>query len=442
MDDFRQMIGYDELPSDDTVALARAAAEAIRGLNYATRCDAGLGQPRPPTTSSAPCPWPRAGSGSCSPRSPATWTGPCSRPAQPRPRRGPRPAHQRRRCLPRRRPPAPPPPWPATSARPGNSSHTSTGAPPAATPGPGMIDKLQAHYGFTRMPFGRDLAPGMLHRHAAHNEAVARITWCISERSIGVITGEVGAGKTVSVRTVLAGLDASRHTIIYLPNPMIGVRGLHEMIVATFGGQPDRSGSRLTAQASAILAAERDERGKTPVLIIDEAHLLRYEQLETIRMLTNHNLDADSPAGLPARRPAHPAPHHETRRPGRPGTARRPPLRHAPHDQHRDQQLHHPPPQARRPRRRPVQRRRRHRSSTPPPAATPAPSTTSPSRPSSPPTPPAKPSSTRPPPAPPSAKSPTRKHRHLTHDHRRHTQGPAATRLGVTAPHMESPTPL
>ena len=28
---------------------------------------------------------------------------------------------------------------------------------------------------------------------------------------------------------------------------------------------------------------------------IDEAHLLRYEQLETIRMLTNHNLDADSP---------------------------------------------------------------------------------------------------------------------------------------------------
>jgi type II secretory pathway predicted ATPase ExeA len=158
-----------------------------------------------------------------------------------------------------------------------------------------MIDKLQAHYGFTRMPFGRDLAPGMLHRHAAHNEACARITWCIAERAIGVITGEVGAGKTVSVRTVLASLDASRHTIIYLPNPMIGIRGLHEMIVATFGGQPDRSYSRLTAQASAMLAAERDERGKTPVLVIDEAHLLRYEQLETIRMLTNHNLDADSP---------------------------------------------------------------------------------------------------------------------------------------------------
>jgi len=45
VDDFRQMARDDETASDDTVALARAAAEAIRGLNHATRCDAGLGQP-------------------------------------------------------------------------------------------------------------------------------------------------------------------------------------------------------------------------------------------------------------------------------------------------------------------------------------------------------------------------------------------------------------
>jgi type II secretory pathway predicted ATPase ExeA len=157
------------------------------------------------------------------------------------------------------------------------------------------IQRLQAHYGFTRTPFGRDLAPGMLHRHASHNEAVARISWCINERTIGVITGEVGAGKTVSVRTVLAGLDTSRHTIIYLPNPMIGVRGIHEAIVTTFGAALTNLSSRLVTQAAAALTAERDERGRTPVLVLDEAHLLTYEQLETIRMLTNHAIDAESP---------------------------------------------------------------------------------------------------------------------------------------------------
>lgn len=158
-----------------------------------------------------------------------------------------------------------------------------------------MIEKLQAHYGFSRMPFGRDLAPGMLHRHAAHNEAVARIAWCISERSIGVITGEVGAGKTVSVRAVLAGLDPSRHTIIYLPNPMIGTRGICEEILAVFGQRPSHLASRLFTQVSKALLAEREERGRTPVLVLDEAHLLAYEQLEMIRMLGNTAMDQDSP---------------------------------------------------------------------------------------------------------------------------------------------------
>jgi len=87
------------------------------------------------------------------------------------------------------------------------------------------IERLQMHYGFTRMPFRRDLAPGMLHRHTAHAEAAARIGWCVAERALGVVTGEVGAGKTVAVRAALAGLDPSRHTLIYLGNPAVGARG-------------------------------------------------------------------------------------------------------------------------------------------------------------------------------------------------------------------------
>ena len=128
-----------------------------------------------------------------------------------------------------------------------------------------MIDRLQAFFGFTRMPFGRDLAPGMLHRHAGHGEAVARITWCVDRHRIGVITGEVGAGKTVAVRAALAALDPSRHTIIYLPNPTIGVRGIHHQIVAALGQRPASHHATLVPQAADALAAEHAERGRTPV---------------------------------------------------------------------------------------------------------------------------------------------------------------------------------
>lgn len=158
-----------------------------------------------------------------------------------------------------------------------------------------MIEKLQAHYGFTTMPFGRSLAPGMLHRHASHAEAVARIDWCISERALGVVTGEVGAGKTVAVRAALAGRDASRHTIIYLSNPAVGGRGLYYGIVTALGGVPRFHKAALIPQTVDLLAAEDHERGRTVVLVLDEAHLLAADQLEELRLLTNADMDSHSP---------------------------------------------------------------------------------------------------------------------------------------------------
>lgn len=158
-----------------------------------------------------------------------------------------------------------------------------------------MIEKLQSHYGFTRTPFGRSLAPQMLHRHGAHAEAVARIGWCVTERALGVITGEVGAGKTVAVRAALASLDTSRHTVIYLGNPAVGGRGLYGGIVTALGGVPRFHKASLIPQTMDLLAAEDHERGRTVVLVLDEAHLLDADQLEELRLLTNADMDSHSP---------------------------------------------------------------------------------------------------------------------------------------------------
>ena len=88
-----------------------------------------------------------------------------------------------------------------------------------------MIDRLQSHYGFTRPPFSKTLTPNQLHHHAGHSQAVARITWCVNTRAIGLLCGESGAGKTVAARAAIAALDQTRHTLIYLANPTTGARG-------------------------------------------------------------------------------------------------------------------------------------------------------------------------------------------------------------------------
>ena len=156
------------------------------------------------------------------------------------------------------------------------------------------IDRLQAHYGFTRMPFGRDIPPQGLHPHPAHREAIARIQWCVSQRQTGVITGEVGAGKTVAVRAALAQLEASRHQIVYIADPTITMRGIHTTIVTALGGQPAFYSGVLASQTASLLAGELDERSRLPVIVIDEAHLLSNTDLESLRMLTNTEMDTGS----------------------------------------------------------------------------------------------------------------------------------------------------
>jgi len=158
-----------------------------------------------------------------------------------------------------------------------------------------VIETLQSHWGFTVMPFGSAIPVPGLFGSAAHNEAVARLRWLISARGLGVLTGEVGSGKTVAVRAAVDGLDASRNTLIYLPNPQIGTRGIHGAIATALGQAPRFHHATLIPQVEGALAAETGERNRHVILALDESHLLTHDQLEAVRMLTNSNLDSRSP---------------------------------------------------------------------------------------------------------------------------------------------------
>ncbi|MFG1711308.1 AAA family ATPase, partial [Nonomuraea sp. M3C6] len=122
----------------------------------------------------------------------------------------------------------------------------------------------------------------MLFKHTAHAEAAARLTWCITEKAIGMVTGEVGVGKTVALRATLGALDPARYSIVYIANPEIGMRGILSQLVVTLGGHPKPHLATLIPQAADILAGEHAERGRTPVLILDEAHLLNHAQLDAL----------------------------------------------------------------------------------------------------------------------------------------------------------------
>jgi hypothetical protein len=90
----------------------------------------------------------------------------------------------------------------------------------------------------------------------------------------------------VALRAAVAGLDPTRHQVIYIANPAFGTRGLYVTIVRALGDRPRYQKAELMAQAADLLAAETAERHRRVVVICDEAHLLQPDQLEELRLLT------------------------------------------------------------------------------------------------------------------------------------------------------------
>ena len=84
--------------------------------------------------------------------------------------------------------------------------------------------------------FSKTIPAAKLCDRASHQEPVARIRFCIGASLLGVITGEVGIGKTVATRQ----LDPAAHHVIYISTPTFGPRGLYVTIVG--GLAPARAG--------------------------------------------------------------------------------------------------------------------------------------------------------------------------------------------------------
>lgn len=102
----------------------------------------------------------------------------------------------------------------------------------------------QEFYGFTRLPFGRDLAPDDLFASQPQQEMAARLTVLLRQQGMGLVTGDIGAGKSTAMRAFAARLDPNRYVVIYLSNPTVGISGLYRDILTTLRREPPFSRPR------------------------------------------------------------------------------------------------------------------------------------------------------------------------------------------------------
>lgn len=150
------------------------------------------------------------------------------------------------------------------------------------------------HFGLTCHPFGKEIAADELYSYASASELEMRIAHLLDLRGIGLLTGDSGSGKTTAVRKVVSELHSGLYRVIYVPlstgNPM----DLYKSIAWELGLGVERSRAALYRQIRTEVTRLVQEARTRPVLIVDEAHHLRSELLEELRLLTNYAMDAEN----------------------------------------------------------------------------------------------------------------------------------------------------
>jgi general secretion pathway protein A len=129
---------------------------------------------------------------------------------------------------------------------------------------------------------------------AAHAEALSRLLFLADDRNMGMglLTGEIGSGKTL-LRTVLhARLSAETHVRVSVENGLLDFDDLLLEILSQIQSQrlrasdfPDRY-SRLAA-FKRLLTEQIVSRGRHLVILLDEAQQLAPACLDAIKGLTN-----------------------------------------------------------------------------------------------------------------------------------------------------------
>lgn len=149
----------------------------------------------------------------------------------------------------------------------------------------------ESFFGLSGKPFQLNPDPSFFFASRGHKRALAYLEYGLHQNEgFIVITGEVGAGKTTLVKSLLQRLDPDKVVAAQLVSTHLDAEDMLRMVSAAFGIP-----SKPMDKAEVLLGLEMflvslTAVGKRALLIVDEAQNLTPRAVEELRMLSNFQL--------------------------------------------------------------------------------------------------------------------------------------------------------
>ena len=157
----------------------------------------------------------------------------------------------------------------------------------------------ESYFGFKKTPFGDSPGAKQLFASAGWLQVKTRLDFPIAHPGAGLLTGEVGAGKSTAARVFTSTLHTNLYKFLYVHFTNGSALDLLRQIAVALDLAPAHFRGDLVRRIADAIVRLNQCKKQHPILICDEAHLLPHAALEQLPLLMNFDMDSSRYLSLP-----------------------------------------------------------------------------------------------------------------------------------------------
>ena len=154
----------------------------------------------------------------------------------------------------------------------------------------------QQYFGFLKKPFAVNVSPADLFKCEQYVNLHKRFEYICKHRGMMLLTGSPGTGKTTAIRALLSDINRNLYLPVYLPLSTVSVFEFYRQLNMQLGGQEAYYKTDIFKSIQDQILGYASNRNITPVIVLDEAHLLKEQNFKELQIIINFKMDSYMPA--------------------------------------------------------------------------------------------------------------------------------------------------
>lgn len=151
------------------------------------------------------------------------------------------------------------------------------------------------YFGLKFNPFGKEIEVNDVFESSDLKELNSRFKYVQAARGIFVVIGEPGTGKSTALRRFASGMNPGLYKPCYFTLSTVTVMDFYRGLLTSLGEIPSSRKITMFHQIQQAINSLYNEQRITPVIMLDEVHMLSNSILEDLRLLFSFDMDSKTP---------------------------------------------------------------------------------------------------------------------------------------------------